>query len=206
MPDRIALAASRYSWLRLPGRVGTLCQRPAHAKPNVLASRGLHLPSSYAYSRAYILRLLTSFTEIFLSLFVNRSIPSPSVNTNKPLRPTTMDNKQEEPKWNVRIQYAEDVETGPRARRRRRDSEDSMSICSMRSLSRQRVDPGTMLPIQYRTVSYNIEESKARQEQQIEAATNLRKVGKADKTAIEFTDLDWQKVWWLLNFDPKASF
>lgn len=119
-----------------------------------------------------------------------------------------MDDKRgeskEEPKRNIRIQYAEDVETGPRARRTRRNSEDSMSIRSMRSLSRQRVNPGTMLPIQYRTISYNIEESKTREEQTIKAATNLKKAEKADKTAIEFTDLDWHKVW-LPHVGPPTS-
>lgn len=105
-----------------------------------------------------------------------------------------MDDKQEGPNTNVRIQYAEDVETGPRPRRRRRASEDSMSIRSMRSISRQRVDPGTMLPIQYRTVSYNIEESKTRQGPTIAVAKKPTNVEKADKAAIEFTDLDWHKV------------
>jgi sodium/potassium-transporting ATPase subunit alpha len=54
-----------------------------------------------------------------------------------------------------RIQYADDVEPGPRAskmnrRTSRRNSQDSMSI---RSVSRNRsVNPGNMLPIQYRTM------------------------------------------------------
>jgi sodium/potassium-transporting ATPase subunit alpha len=64
----------------------------------------------------------------------------------------------EEAKDNSRIQYADDVETGPRpgkSNRRtsfgaRRNSQDSMSI---RSVSRNRsVNPGNILPIQYRTM------------------------------------------------------
>src|ERR1700677_2937765 len=86
----------------------------------------------------------------------------------------------------TRIQYAEDVETGPRARRARRDSFDSLSSRSIRSLSRQRVEPGSMLPIQYRTVSYTIKENKTRE---IPPA-----IGKAEKTAIQFTDLDWHSI------------
>lgn len=105
-----------------------------------------------------------------------------------------MDNKEEEPRTNLRIQYAEDVETGPRTRRARRDSTDSLSIRSMRSFSRQRIEPGSMLPIEYRTVSYNIEESITRQASVVEKIQKADKVEKADKTAIEFTDLDWHKV------------
>lgn len=51
----------------------------------------------------------------------------------------------------VTIQYADDVETGHRGRTQRRDSnDDGMSI---RSISRRYiVDPGTVLPAQYRTL------------------------------------------------------
>lgn len=98
-----------------------------------------------------------------------------------------MAKKDDLAKAKTRIQYAEDVETGPRARRARRDSSDSLSILSMRSLSRQRVDPATMLPIQYRTVSHTIEENKT--QEHARAA-----IEKAEKTAIEFTGLDWHKI------------
>lgn len=52
----------------------------------------------------------------------------------------------------MRIQYAEDVETGRRGRMQRRDSNDNDSM-SIRSISRRRnVEPGVMLPLQYRTL------------------------------------------------------
>lgn len=48
------------------------------------------------------------------------------------------------------IKYHDDVEKGVRRERQlRRQSVDSMSI---RSMSRRRVDPANLLPIEYRTV------------------------------------------------------
>ena len=106
-----------------------------------------------------------------------------------------MANKEEEPTTNNRVQYAEDVEIRPRARRTRRDSTDSLSIRSVRSFSRQRIEPGSMLPIEYRTISYNIEEFKTRQSSIPDKSQNPSKVDRLDSAAIEFTDLDWHKVY-----------
>lgn len=92
-------------------------------------------------------------------------------------------------KTRTRIQYADDVETGRRARPARRDSTDSLSIRSIRSLSRQRIEPGSVLPIQYRTVSFHISESKSKPAPVVE-----KKIENADKAAIEFSDLDWHLV------------
>lgn len=91
-------------------------------------------------------------------------------------------------KTRTRIQYADDVETGRRPRPARRDSTDSLSIRSMRSLSRQRVEPASVLPIQYRTVSFHISESKSK------PVPVVKKIDNADKAAIEFSDLDWHLI------------
>ncbi|KAG2166541.1 hypothetical protein VTO58DRAFT_111109 [Aureobasidium pullulans] len=69
-----------------------------------------------------------------------------------------------------RITYADDVENRPRtaARLSRRLSTDSMSI---RSMSRQRsVDPSLALPPQFRTMSFDIEQSKARNDLPVKSA------------------------------------
>lgn len=63
-----------------------------------------------------------------------------------------MDNTDVEAKGNAaRITYAENVRDNPqRARVNRRDSSDSLSI---HTISRNRnVDPGILLPVQYRTL------------------------------------------------------
>ena len=52
----------------------------------------------------------------------------------------------------MRIHYAEDVETGRHGRLYRRGSTDNDSM-SIRSISRRRVvEPGVILPLQYRTL------------------------------------------------------
>ncbi|KAI9829584.1 MAG: hypothetical protein M1819_006089 [Sarea resinae] len=82
-----------------------------------------------------------------------------------------------------RIHYDEDVEAGPSRRTTRRASGDTESI---HSLSRRRsVDPAIALPIQYRTISFNVEETKTR---------GLKGASKSDKTTVEISDLDWHRI------------
>ncbi|TKA69578.1 hypothetical protein B0A49_04495, partial [Cryomyces minteri] len=87
-----------------------------------------------------------------------------------------------------RIQYAEDVEHAPSRSRTyaRRNSEHSMSI---RTLSRQRtVDPSLVLPVLYRTLSFNIEESRSRE---------LRardEPAKSKETGADFANADWHTI------------
>ncbi|GAW25833.1 putative K antiporter P-type ATPase [Rosellinia necatrix] len=81
----------------------------------------------------------------------------------------------------------QDVEVGPRAARglRRRDSIGSMSIRSVRS--RREVDPSIALPIQYRTLSYQISESKHVQD--------VQDLGKAkDAATRDFSELEWHTI------------
>ncbi|KAI0471196.1 hypothetical protein F4859DRAFT_484726 [Xylaria cf. heliscus] len=82
----------------------------------------------------------------------------------------------------------DDVEAGSRAVRhhvRRRDSIGSMSIRSVRS--RREVDPALALPIQYRTLSYQISESKQIQD--------LKEHEKAkDAATKEFSSLEWHTI------------
>ncbi|KAI0397631.1 hypothetical protein F5Y17DRAFT_414011 [Xylariaceae sp. FL0594] len=80
-----------------------------------------------------------------------------------------------------------DVEAGSRPPQgmRRRDSRSSMSIRSVGS--RREVDPATALPIQYRTLSYEISESKQ--------APDLEAQKGAKETATkEFADLEWHTI------------
>ncbi|TGJ78132.1 hypothetical protein E0Z10_g10631 [Xylaria hypoxylon] len=81
----------------------------------------------------------------------------------------------------------EDVEGGFHADRnlRRRDSTGSMSIRSVRS--RREVDPAIALPIQYRTVSYQISESK--QVQDIKGREKAK-----DVATKEFSELEWHTI------------
>ncbi|GAW12866.1 hypothetical protein ANO14919_022370 [Xylariales sp. No.14919] len=81
----------------------------------------------------------------------------------------------------------EDVEAGSRVGRglHRRDSTGSMSIRSVRS--RREIDPAVALPIQYRTLSYQISESKQVQD--------VKERGKAkDAATKEFSSLEWHTI------------
>ncbi|KAI0967308.1 hypothetical protein F4678DRAFT_249043 [Xylaria arbuscula] len=81
----------------------------------------------------------------------------------------------------------EDVEVGSHGGRglRRRDSTGSMSIRSVRS--RREVDPAIALPIEYRTLSYQISESKQ--------VHDLREREKTkDAATKEFSALEWHTV------------
>ncbi|KAI5800828.1 hypothetical protein FPQ18DRAFT_253093 [Pyronema domesticum] len=84
-----------------------------------------------------------------------------------------------------RIRYADGAEVQPRRGRStlaRRPSNSSMSI---RSISRHRsIDPGVVLPIQYRTLSINLEEGKRR----------LSKEGSKSAEHDGKVDLDWHKI------------
>ncbi|KAK6222710.1 hypothetical protein LQW54_000891 [Pestalotiopsis sp. IQ-011] len=79
----------------------------------------------------------------------------------------------------------DDAETGLPARElRRTHSRGSMSIHSVRS--RREVDPSIALPIQYRTVSFNIEETKAK---------DAAEAAKAKDTATkELSSLEWHTL------------
>ena len=90
-----------------------------------------------------------------------------------------------------RITYAPDVEDRGRGQRadgvaagglRRSRSRDSLSIHSTR---RRSVDPALVLPPQFRTLSFGIEEGKRR------VPTKQEKKGKASPAEIEFSDVDY---------------
>lgn len=93
-----------------------------------------------------------------------------------------MEQPDEPPNFTGRIQYAENVETGPRSDRLARRDSDSTSITSLSS--RRTVEPGNILPIQYRTISSNIEEGKSKE---AESTDKL-------KTYIESSDIDWHTL------------
>ncbi|KAJ3567702.1 hypothetical protein NPX13_g6677 [Xylaria arbuscula] len=81
----------------------------------------------------------------------------------------------------------DDVEAGSHGGRglRRRDSTGSMSIRSVRT--RREVDPAVALPIQYRTVSYQISESNQVQDLK-------ERVKAKDVAAKEFASLEWHTI------------
>ncbi|KAM4062702.1 E1-E2 ATPase domain-containing protein [Hirsutella rhossiliensis] len=88
-----------------------------------------------------------------------------------------------------RVHWRDDEEQG-RSRRRSRpplsrtNSADSLAIRSIHS--RGPVDPALTLPIQYRTVSFQIEESKGRDRAQLARA--------ADTAAKDLSDLEWHII------------
>nr|OQO31842.1 hypothetical protein B0A51_00848 [Rachicladosporium sp. CCFEE 5018] len=101
------------------------------------------------------------------------------------------------------IQYADDVDgrrtrraSTSRSRSRRRDSMDSMSIRQ----ARRSVDPALVLPPQYRTMSFNIEEGRRRSmraetEKLKESKSSKSKKGaKAGDAKIEFNDIKYHKT------------
>ncbi|KAF2095188.1 putative H /K ATPase alpha subunit [Rhizodiscina lignyota] len=88
-----------------------------------------------------------------------------------------------------RVRYADDVENHPR-RERARSRSHSVDSISIRSLSRGRyqVDPNVALPIEYRTMSFNIEETKQRYPKyKAQCATACLMV-------TGYLDLDWHKI------------
>ncbi|CCT69115.1 K, P-type ATPase (mediates high-affinity potassium or sodium uptake) [Fusarium fujikuroi IMI 58289] len=91
-----------------------------------------------------------------------------------------------------RIHWNDDDEAGrvsrhgerrPRRRSRSR-SRDSLSI--HRAGSRNRADPSLVLPVTYRTVSFNIEESKGKEQAELAKAK--------DVTTKALTDLEWHTI------------
>ncbi|KAF2091308.1 calcium ATPase [Saccharata proteae CBS 121410] len=97
--------------------------------------------------------------------------------------------EREDTKNQGRIRYAEDVETGPRrGTLYRRDSEGSISNISIRTLPRRRsVDPAVVLPIEYRTLSFNIERSLSREVP--EPAKSTKK-----NDTFDYATVDWHKI------------
>ncbi|KAG5789619.1 hypothetical protein H9Q69_011316 [Fusarium xylarioides] len=91
-----------------------------------------------------------------------------------------------------RIHWNDDDEAGRvsrhgerRSRRRSRSrSRDSLSI--HRAGSRNRADPSLVLPVTYRTVSFNIEESKGKEQVELAKAK--------DVTTKALTDLEWHTI------------
>lgn len=92
----------------------------------------------------------------------------------------------DEPELKSAVRW-DDVEAGARAGRglRRRDSIGSMSIRSIRS--RREVDPSIALPIQYRTLSYQISESN--QIDDLKERTKAKDVATKD-----FSELEWHII------------
>ncbi|KAI5815821.1 hypothetical protein BZA77DRAFT_73418 [Pyronema omphalodes] len=87
-----------------------------------------------------------------------------------------------------RIRYADDAEMQPRRGRPTLERRSSNSSMSIRSISRHRsIDPGVVLPIQYRTLSINIEEEKRKPPKE-----DLKSGD--DDSKVEFADLDWHKI------------
>ncbi|KAI0402196.1 hypothetical protein F4802DRAFT_379102 [Xylaria palmicola] len=96
-----------------------------------------------------------------------------------------MDDEELDIKSAVRWEDVEEGSRPSRPHRRRRDSVGSLSIRSVRS--RREVNPAVALPIQYRTVSYQISETK-----QVE---DLKERERAkDVTAKELSSLEWHTV------------
>ncbi|KAF2399720.1 calcium ATPase [Trichodelitschia bisporula] len=86
------------------------------------------------------------------------------------------------------VQYAGDVEVAPRGSRQRRSSRASHDSVSVRSLSRGRVqvDPSVVLPIQYRTLSFNVTEAQSK-------APDTESKSDVGVSA-EFASLDWHHI------------
>ncbi|GME36769.1 ATPase P-type K/Mg/Cd/Cu/Zn/Na/Ca/Na/H-transporter [Neofusicoccum parvum] len=91
-----------------------------------------------------------------------------------------------------RIRYAEDVEAAPRRNLRRRDSNDSaLSARTSRSFARREVDPSVALPIQFRTLSFNVEQSQARDIDDLDLKAKSKKKQEED---FDYASVDWHKI------------
>ncbi|KAL1647738.1 hypothetical protein SLS58_002539 [Diplodia intermedia] len=95
-----------------------------------------------------------------------------------------------------RIRYADDVEALRRRSLRRRASNTSdLSARTSRSFARREVDPSVALPIQFRTLSFNVEhtQTKAVEElelKQKEKAKSKKKLG----AEFDYATVDWHKI------------
>ncbi|KAF5988503.1 K, P-type ATPase (mediates high-affinity potassium or sodium uptake) [Fusarium bulbicola] len=86
--------------------------------------------------------------------------------------------------WNDDDEAGRVSRQGERRSRRRSRSKDSLSI--HRAGSRNRADPSLVLPVTYRTVSFNIEESKGKEQAELAKAK--------DVTTKALTDLEWHTI------------
>ncbi|KAH7305561.1 Na,H/K antiporter P-type ATPase [Stachybotrys elegans] len=94
--------------------------------------------------------------------------------------------ESEKPVVAERIRWGDEEQAQPRRPRTslsRRNSSDSLSI---RRASRVQVDPAAALPVQYRTVSFQIEESKGKELAELAKAKN--------SAAKDLNDLEWHTL------------
>ncbi|KAK7523160.1 uncharacterized protein IWZ02DRAFT_433101 [Phyllosticta citriasiana] len=91
------------------------------------------------------------------------------------------------------IRYAEDVEAGRRRTIHRRGSMDSTnSGRTMRSMGRREIDPGVALPIHFRTLSFNVEQSQSREVPEAVKVKNKKRPKEED--AFDYATVDWHKI------------
>ncbi|KAI1642738.1 calcium ATPase [Daldinia loculata] len=90
----------------------------------------------------------------------------------------------DEPDLKHGVKWDDEEAVRPSRGLRRAQSSGSMSIRSVRS--RREVDPSIILPIQYRTVSYQIEESKQKDVAQLSEAK--------DKATKDLSELEWHTI------------
>ncbi|KAF2139900.1 uncharacterized protein K452DRAFT_253509 [Aplosporella prunicola CBS 121167] len=107
-------------------------------------------------------------------------------------RPDPLEEDVTEVAKSSHIRYAEDIEAGTRRGLKRRGSESSLSIRTIRSVSRARreVDPGVALPIEFRTLSFNVEQSQTREEPELPLKGDVSK----DDAVLDFATLDWHII------------
>ncbi|WKT44026.1 hypothetical protein QSH57_008879 [Fusarium oxysporum f. sp. vasinfectum] len=102
------------------------------------------------------------------------------------------DEKKDAAPFGERIHWNDDDEAvrvsrhGERRSRRRSRSRSRDSLSIHRAGSRNRADPSLVLPVTYRTVSFNIEESKGKEQAELAKAR--------DVTTKALTDLEWHTI------------
>ncbi|EKG18232.1 ATPase P-type K/Mg/Cd/Cu/Zn/Na/Ca/Na/H-transporter [Macrophomina phaseolina MS6] len=91
-----------------------------------------------------------------------------------------------------RIRYADDVEAQRRRSLRRRGStESALSARTSRSFARREVEPGVALPIQFRTLSFNVEQSQAKEAEEIALKAKPKKKAGDE---FDYATIDWHLI------------
>ncbi|OJD35701.1 h k atpase alpha [Diplodia corticola] len=96
-----------------------------------------------------------------------------------------------------RIRYADDVEALRRRSLRRRASNASdLSTRTSRSFARREVEPAVVLPIEFRTLSFNVEQTQAKAVEDLELKEKEKAKSPKKKLDAEFdyATVDWHKL------------
>ncbi|KAB2580769.1 putative h k atpase alpha protein [Lasiodiplodia theobromae] len=98
-----------------------------------------------------------------------------------------------------RIRYADDVEAQRRRSLRRRASNASdLSARTSRSFARHEVEPGVALPIHFRTLSFNVEQTQAKEAEEADLKEKEKEKAKSKKkkfdAEFDYATVDWHKI------------